>query len=295
MTDEQLLKLNHLGLIPGPDETSEAFAQRAEYCLKLKENLSEDVTSLLSDEGSHPEVIKEANGYLETVYDLAPSWIPIFFSNYRLPFWQGGCAWIFQMSEGGPTASLIQLQSKFAKASTYMGIYDRKELMAHELVHVGRMAFQEPRFEELLAYNTSTSSFRRWFGPIVKSAVESVVFILVLGLLMVFDVFLIALDRPDAYEVALWLKIIPISLIIYALWRLWRLHWDFSACMKRLSECLDGDIRKARAVIYRLTDAEIEAFSKMSVEEIFEYARQQGATDLRWQLIGRAYLQCPMR
>ena len=92
------------------------------------------------------------------------------FSNERLAPWHGGCAWIFQFAEGLPTAALIQLRQVFSRQPTFLGIYHRDELLTHELVHVGRMKFEEPRFEELFAYETSTSAFRRWFGPLIQAS-----------------------------------------------------------------------------------------------------------------------------
>lgn len=45
------------------------------------------------------------------------------------------------------------------------------------------MMYEEPKFEEILAFDSSTSVFRRFFGPIVKSSYESSIFILILFLL----------------------------------------------------------------------------------------------------------------
>lgn len=233
LTNEQLLKFNRLGIIPGPEETHETFAKRADYCLKLKEQLGHEFTKTLAAEPSDDkEVIVSAVDELIPLYDIAPDWIPIFFSNYKLPFWHGGCAWIFQIAEDTPTAALIQLRRSFRHSARYLGIYDRHELLVHELVHVGRMSFQESQFEEMLAYRTSQSAFRRWFGPIIQSSIESVLFVLILGIIVIFDIFLIALNRFDAYLIALWLKLIPIGLVAYAWVRLWRRHKCFNHCLE---------------------------------------------------------------
>lgn len=289
ITQERLLALNHLGLIPGPEETAEAFAKRADYCLHLKSHLSQEIKATFEGEHSaDPEVLEPARTQLLSFYDMSPDWIPLFFSDYRLPFWQGGCAWIFQTEEDSPTAALIQLRQSFRHKDCYLGIYHRDELLAHELVHVGRMAFQEPHFEEILAYRTATSSFRRWLGPLVQSSIESVVFILILGLIIVCDFFLIALDRMDAYLIAIWLKLIPLVLIIYALYRLGRRQIRLKKCLTSLQACL-GSEEKALAVCYRLTDEEIYAFAQMSSEEIKAYGDSQSAKELRWRVIRSAY------
>ena len=289
-SDDKLLELNHQGLIPGPGETSETFAKRADYCLTLKQHLSEELKAeMVAEESDDPAVVEASNSRLSAFYDIAPSWIPVFFSNYRLPFWHGGCAWIFQTAEDSPTAALIQLRQAFRHSESYLGIYKREELLTHELVHVARMSFQEPHYEEMLAYQTAHSAFRRWFGPIVQSSMESVIFILILGLIVVFDVFLIALGRIDGYIIALWLKLIPLALVVYALMRLWRRQRSLKKCINGLSQCLSNPA-EARAVACRLTDSEIEAFAKMSPSEIKAYASLQAEKELRWRVIMKAYL-----
>ena len=71
--------------------------------------------------------------------------------------------------------------------------------------------------------------------------------------LYVFDVFLVAMHRPDAYGLALWLKLIPLTLVLGALIRLWRRQRTFEACLNNLSNICG---RHAAAVAYRLTDKE---------------------------------------
>jgi len=286
---EQLLEFNRLGLIPGPMESSEIFAKRAEYCLHLKDNLSKEIKEQLSvDENDNPKILDPIIQQLTNFYDLSPTWIPLFFSNYRLPFWHGGCAWIFQMTENNPIGSLIQLRRSLKYSSHYLGIYNRNELLIHELVHVGRMAFQEPHYEELLAYQTAHSPFRRYFGPIVQSSSESMWFVLILFLLFVFEVFLITTKLSILHSFAWTLFLIPIGLIAYALLRLRKRQKCFKACLNNLKNCLQEE-SKARAVLYRLTDKEIEAFSKLSAKEIKEYCKSQSEKELRWQMIEMIY------
>jgi len=287
--EEELLNLNHIGLIPGPGESMEAFSKRAAYCQTLKDHLSAELkTTFDADPNDNPEILKESNTRLSALFDISPAWIPIFFSNYKLPFWQGGCAWIFQMTADSPTAALIQLRRTFQRATHYLGIYEREELLTHELAHTGRMAFNEPAFEEVFAYHSSHSSFRRWFGPILQSSVESVIFVLMIGAILVVDVFLAALHHTDAYLAALWLKLIPLGFIGYGVWRLSRKHRQLKLCLSSLEKCLD-DPSKALAVAYRLSDAEIRAFSKLSSKEIKDYAAEQAKKELRWQVILKTY------
>jgi hypothetical protein len=290
--NNNLLTYNQIGLIPGPGEEKEDFLKRVDYSLNLKNHLPEEIKVQLSKKSFSQDdealkVINESSEKLKSLYDCSPQWVPLFFSNYKLPFWQGGCAWIFQMTEQSPTSALIQLREVFNRSPKYLAIYDRNELLTHELSHVGRMMFQEPKFEEVMAYRTSNSSFRRWFGPIIQSSAESALFLLFLFMLVVFDVFLIALNRPEAFTLALWLKTIPIALIIAALTRLWRRQRTYRLCVQNLENCVGPD--KAEAVAYRLKDQEILLFSKLSPEKIKDFAKAKMKEELRWDVIYRAY------
>lgn len=290
-SDEKLLHLNHLGLIPGPNEAEDTFFKRAEYCLKLREHLSIELkNSFAFEEGPSSEILNSSNKKLNELYDISPDWIPIFFSNYKLNFWHGGCAWIFQISAESPTAALIQLRQKLRHSSRYFCIYHRNELLTHELAHVGRMSFQEPQFEEMLAYNTADSRFRRWFGPILQSSTESVIFVLILFLIIVFDVFLISLHRSDAYAMAFWLKVLPVGMIVYALFRLWKKHKIMKSCLNNLTQCLNNPT-KASAVLYRLKDKEIKKFASMTTNEIKSYVEAKKDQELRWKVIHKAYFE----
>lgn len=295
LPEDKLLIYNRMGLIPGPHETRESFITRVDYSLNLKENLPEELKTQLEDKSSKDEqvaneILQQATGYLKNIYDCSPDWTPLFFSNYKLPFWQGGCAWIFQMTDNSPTSALIQLRKIFSRSPHYFKIYNRKELLAHELAHCGRMMFQEPKFEEVLAYRTANSAIRRWVGPLLQSSIESALFMLLLFVLIVFDVFLLALGRPDAYFVALWLKLIPVGLIMGALIRLWRRQRTLDSCIENLTGCL-GDRAKAVAVAYRLSDDEIYLFARSSSEEIRDYAGRQAREELRWEVIFKAYFR----
>ena len=293
VTDERLLQLNQLGIIPGSHEEPEEFLRRAEYCLSLKQQLSTSLGQHIPfkvESEEDPAILENGCRISSNLYDVAPVWVPVFFSNYQLAPWQGGCAWIFQMQEDSPTGALFQLRQVFKKSKNYLGIYDRDELISHELVHVGRMVFEEPKFEEILAYKTSHYAWRRWLGPIVQSSTESLTFIILLIFIFIADISLVATGYTAAYKTLMWLKLVPAALIILALGRLWMRHHTFSSCLQHLKQTL-GDESKAQAVTYRLEDLEISAFAKMTPSHILEYAKAKADSSLRWRLITKAYFQ----
>ena len=272
-------QLNSLGLIPGPNETKEDFLSRSEQCLNLKKSIVEQLDQdfpFCEEDLASPKIMEEAKPLTESLFDMFPSWVPLFFSNRKLAPWHGGCAWIFQLDKISPKLSLFQLRKDFSNQETYLSIYCRKELIAHEAAHVGRMAFNEPKFEEVLSYRTSPSHFRKYFGPIIQSPYESFLFLLSL-LIAVLTVF---------WANSFMLFLIPAGLISLALMRLWKRQRQFSRTLHNLKK-LFKDERKANGVIFRLTDKEIITFSKVSLRKIKEYAQQQKS--LRWQILNQIY------
>lgn len=292
ISDEELSLLNQKGFIPGPNEGEEEFLKRTDYCLNLKRQFAADLGQQLPVEAGSmpPEVAQNVNPITKNLFDIVLDWVPIVFSNYKMSFWHGGCAWIFQMSEDSPTSAFFQLRKTFEKSQRYLGMYDRIEIIAHESAHVGRMKFDEPKFEEVLAYRTATSSFRKWIGPIFQSSWESLVFVLLLFLCIFGEFYLINNEISDSAwrQLFTWLQFIVLGMIFLGLVRvLWRQR-QLSQCLKAL-KILFGTDEKADAVTYRLLDKEIIAFGKMSSEEINEYAEKQKNDTLRWRSIYHSY------
>lgn len=293
LTDAQLLEYNSLGLIPGPKESEEEFLKRAAYCLSLKDeiiNLLSHELPFVNEPLSSVGILVPALEETRILYDCRPSWIPLFFSNFRLLPWHGGCAWIFQQTEESPTAAFLQLRRAFLQSETYLGLYSRKELIAHELCHVGRMCFEEPRFEEILAYRTSKSKLRRWLGAIAQSSWETTAFFLLLCLILGLDLYALYSGSPHLLQSLFWLKLLPISFFGLGFLRLFRRQSQFAKCLKNLREAIQ-DKAKAASVIYRLTDSEIMHFSKMIPQEIPLELEERKDSSLRWRLIHLAYLQ----
>jgi len=290
ISDQTLLDLNAKGLIPGPGESAADFMKRAEWCLNLKKALDHPSSEFGIQPQETASMYQTVNGMLKAKYDFFPGWTPIFFSNDQLKFWHGASAWIFQQTNLSPTATIVQLREQFLKSPIYLGIYNRDELLLHEFAHTGRMMFQEPQFEEILAYRTSFSSFRSWLGPIIQSSAESLFFIMLLMGICVGDLYLIASGEINIYTKFFLLKAIPVGFIGYALLRLQHRHRIFKRALKQLNGCLNDSL-KAESVIYRLTDKEICSIADMDIAEIRAYAETSAQTELRWRLILKAYFR----
>lgn len=252
LLDSELLLFNRRGFIPGPSEREEEFLKRVE-----------SVTAAFAEgewiPRSHWDWVRS---HLKEVYDFEPDCLPAFYSNKNLTFWQGAASWI----EGGKLAS-VQLREGLRKGS-YLG-YSRSEILAHEAVHAARSAFDEPAFEEFFAFLASEKWWRRAFGPIVRRPWE------VWGLFVSLAAGIVS----------------PWGSLVGALWvgigvaRLLWLHRKMRRAAKNLMAAI-GDVKRTRAILVRLSDAEIDLFSRG--ENLFAYA--EGQKCLRWRLIRLAYL-----
>lgn len=271
MDEENLIKWNDLGLICSENETEEEFARRAEYCLNLTNQLEEYVgTELPLDQAglASPEILEEASNETQTLYGIKPAWVPVFFSNEKLSAWQGGAAWIFQWDETSSLGALIQLRKSFEKKEVYLGLWSRKELLTHELAHVGRMGFEEKKYEEVLAYRSSKRFFTRYFGPLFQSSFESMSFVLLLMAIVFIDVLLLATGSVDFFDKLMWLKAVPAVFLGALCVRLWRRQRNFGRTREKLVG-MYGET--GNFILYRLLDQEIDAFSRMSNAEIQAY------------------------
>lgn len=287
ITDEELLACNQRGIIPGPNESAEEFEQRVSQSTHLVSILKTKLGNTLpfDREDLVPvDSLKSAYKLSQSYYDIAPDWMPIFFSNYKLSPWQGGCMWSFQTEEKGAPCALLQLRKKLQNSQHYLKIYDRDEIIAHEMAHVGRMAFQEAQFEEMIAYRSSPSKFRRWFGPIVQSASESFTFMISLVLVILLNFLFLIWDLEDLYQMSLWLFLIPFCLVSYALIRLGIRQNTFIKCLNHLKVVFRDDAM-ANGIIYRLTDREIIKFSKTIPENILDYFNKNKESSLRFRLL----------
>ena len=286
--ETDLIRYNQLGIIPGPREKESDFIQRAESCLNLRKCIERELGSTLplkQEELASYEIFHNPLRETERLWGIRPDWIPLFFSNYRLLPWHGGCAWIFQLTPQDSLMALFQLRSAFAHKERYLGLYQRDELVAHELCHIGRMCFQEPRFEEIIAYQSSKSWFRRCFGPLFQSSIETVIFLVALLLVLFVDAYALFSWGQEGYAQVASLKLLPIAMVAFGLGRLGRRQMQFRRCRENLRTFFK-DHTRADHVMFRLTDREIVAFGNRDATA--EYGKFDDGS-LRWRLLKAVY------
>jgi hypothetical protein len=268
MDKENLIQFHKLGLIPGPSEDAQSFEERARFCLTLKTMIDEAL--LPKDRIDAPDaILQEGVVEVKRQFGVAPSWVPLFFSNQGLMPWHGGSALIFQLQENGPLGAIMQLRKAFYKKTCYIGLYRRSELIAHELVHASRMVFDEPKYEELLAYKTSSGGLSKWLGPIIQSAFESRLFVYLLATILLLDLYCVFTGEWEGYLSLMSLKIIPLALCAWAGFRLWKRMRILNQTEVQLRALWGAE--KARQALLFLTDEETEKFGSWNQEEIRNY------------------------
>ncbi|MBU6383457.1 MAG: hypothetical protein KGQ49_04315 [Verrucomicrobia bacterium] len=253
MTDLELLQLDHMGFIPGPEEQEEPFLARVQTT-QAQYAQADKIPE------AHWDWVRE---FLDHLFHVKPLYICAFYSNRGLTPWQGGASWI-----EGRKLKAVQLREALKKGH-FLWLYRREEILAHEAVHGVRCGFNEDRSEEFFAYMTSEKKWRRVLGPILQRPWEAWPFLLcALG-----GIFW----APFYLGGAIWSSLGFIRLI--------RQHRRFKRASDQIQR-VTRNARSTRAVLFRLTDEEIEQFSKNVSIDLF--AAQQ--TCLRWRVI-RHYLK----
>lgn len=287
---EQWKTWNHLGFIPGDVETEEQFQQRITFCLSLKEHL-QDIPSIASLKT--PTTVNllgnEALQITDNLYGIMPSWMPIIISDVGLAPWHGGCAWFFTHNKC--PGVVLQLSSRFNKRGNLCHLYSSEEICAHEITHAGRIMEEQDDFEEIFAYQTSPSSFRKWLGPIIQASHEVYIFLTLLLLSLSVDVSVLLF--PDFQLLSSWAMLTKFFPLLYGLWLFVRLMYTRKIWTRALVNLKKIPLKEpAEHLHYRLTSTEIKIFSRMTPEQILAYMQDQKKHSFRWKFLSSIYSFC---
>lgn len=261
---------NRLGVIPLPEESADDFLKR--------------INAL---EFSYTEPVEQ----IAHLYDIAPSWVPVEYSNKGLRLWEAGCTWY---GEDAATLPLIQLAEAFKEKKRYLGLYQKDEVLAHEYVHAVRAGLGSMAFEELFSYLVSFSfakggvsrlihGFRVLFGPVFERTWEPLLLISLILLVILLQVVL----EPVIALATIPIGVATIGLGLFFLGRLCLRWWQWLLCKRHLDRLL---ARSSLPLMVRLTDEEIVLFSQLQPAEIAEWIIEQGP-NFRWQLLKKAYCE----
>lgn len=272
LSREQLKELGEEGFIAGPDESEEEFVKRVDK-LRL---LAKDPERLLK--GMKLETWEAEK---EPIFGAHPQWIPWTYSNHKLPPWQGAVMWLFE-GEGKERLPIIQLREGFKKGK-YL-FYKREEVLWHEALHAMRMRFDEPRFEELLAYYHSKSKIRKFFGPLFRKPSQAIIFVLLILLSIAFQMGSLFFITSPIFPLMKGLALLPVLDLAFRTASLIKDQRLLKKTLKKLSKIFRNQ-KDVFPIAIRLNDAEIQSFAIQSVEQILNTIEDKIPYSLRWRQI----------
>ena len=210
-------------------------------------------------------IYNEALAKTIELYDVKPDWVPGFFADESFGLLWGGCA----LSDMESNLVLFIIRKVFRQKRRFL-VYDRQELMAHELTHAAHQSINEIKYEEYFAYQTAQSALRRFFGGCFISKYDSLCFLLPILLLPVVQFLNIftTLSLPVSFFYLL-AAIYPVFLVCrcFATWR------TANKARKFLQQ---NHVAEPDAILFRMTAAEISALA---------HGQMVQGNDLRWNLI----------
>lgn len=270
LNKELLSTYRKQGFIIGPKETEENFLKRITICTSPfpQEYFPVSSPTVFNKDQVRSLLTRNIQYQHDRYASLLAtfSWLPIFLSNYKLPFWIGGAVWI--CSKKDVVIPILQLRKHFINPSK-INLYLPEEICMHEALHAMRTSFEEPKFEEILAYSTSPNCIHKWLGPLFQTSSESTLFLVLLVLGSLGALFFYVAMVPFF-----------ISLVFFIL-RLHFRHRAMSKCVKNLKK-LFSHIDPFTIIIH-LTDQEILSFGEFSENELSSFIQSQSC--LRWQQI----------
>ncbi len=280
-----MAQLDERGLTPAVDEDAAAFAQRLESLnanlVAMNDQLAEngqytieDVT--VSAEDAIPtEIFQQPCEITRELYGFACDWVPGFFLNPKFSGLFGGCAFSFFPD----FFAMFIVRHSFKDNHRWLW-YQRDELLAHELCHVARIGCASMAYEELFAYQTATTGFRRITGGIFRNQVDSFVFlgatllILISQLLRTF--FFTSWPHWPAW-------IIFAAVLTFLVGRLTRDTRRHRQALGKLTAFYQGQAATARMALFHATDQEVQQLAEAT--DVGKLVDQWSDAELRWKVV----------
>jgi hypothetical protein len=295
LTEDDLSKLSHLdslGFLVGSRETFEDFRQRLldlcealkEFEDKLEQEADEieifDGVTVRKDKRIPVDVIEEAGKITENYYRFSITWAPGFFMSKDIGLLWGGCA----LSDTEHILTVFLIRSSFINKRKWF-IYDRRELLAHELCHTARHVVNDNILEEFFAYQTAPSRVRRYLGNCFINKYDAILFLLPTMVLLAAQI----------------LK--TFSTLNYPIWPFWILALAYPAFLllrnniarvvffRACSKLLAFGFVDALAILFRCDwDTVVEISNLASPEAFRRFVQKRASVDLKWKVIQHRFV-----
>jgi len=285
-----LVDLASCGFLVGADEGMKEYVER----LRALKARFEGMENALTEKGVYEveglrfpaeqripqELISKVSETTRQFYGFGIDWVPGFFADQSFGWLFGGCAYYFDPE----FFALFIIRRSFAKRNRWL-IYNRDELLAHELCHVARGGLRSSFFEEEFAYAVSNSAFRKTVGGMFRTGREAYAILGGAMLLLVVQVIRLFFW----YALPIWpFWCLMIAIVAYLVARLFQLRTLIKSARRNLKQ-IAGE--QTERVLFRCTDEEILRISGMKEEgALREWLAARPAESLRWKVIQRRFL-----
>ena len=267
ISDLDLITLAKSGFWPGPHETEDLFLQRIARTRYIHTQ---------NQPVFNPLMAQSISEITEARFGISILEVPIIFCNKGLSFWEGAALWI-EKSEGYVVPE-IQVRIRFQKGS-YL-FYDTKEVVSHEILHAARIYYNEPRYEEILAYQTARSPLRKYMGPLFETPAQTWVFMSLFFIGLIADVICPLASLLHGIS---WL-LISVLWILFLAFRLHLRQKTFRKSLLHLQQVLSNP-SEALSMMAKLTDIEIEVFAHLNSDEILAFLQCKQGSELRMRML----------
>ncbi len=286
---ETLAMLDSKGFLIGAHESADQFAERLKTLRhnirEMDRELEENGRFLFGNYSVTAEdripagIFTACSSMTEHLYSFRIDWVPGFFVTPSFSWLFGGCA--FYSFPDFFTFFIIR--QCFARKKRWL-IYDRDELLAHELCHVARIGLQSNIFEENFAYKTASSRFRRKVGGMFRGPFDAFLLLgstLILLLSQVTKTFFL-----PGLDVAYFWGVVGLAVLSLGTRHL-SACLKFRKCLKKLAGVSPDFFL---AVAFRCTDTEIHQLASGKVGDIRSWINSRTTDSLRWQVIQHRFI-----
>ncbi len=191
---EFLLELDSHGIFPAAGESDEKFRARLlkeyEYVESVN-SANEKILLWQSDDGKdklevreidriEKELFEPAWELTRNLYGFAVDYVRGFYLFDKVGLLWGGCS----LYDDETQMKIFLLRPAFRNKKRFL-IYNRTELIAHELCHCARQVLRDNDIEEYFAYQTAESPLRRYIGNCFIRESDALLFLLPSLLLLI--------------------------------------------------------------------------------------------------------------
>jgi len=286
---EHYAALDASGFLPGVDEAPSDFETRVAAIRDAHREFEEELTEkgeLVVFEEFHvrageriaSEIIAEADEVTGALFDFRITHVPGFFLTRGVGLLWGGC----MIADSVLPFSFFLIRGAFRYRPRWF-LYNRRELLAHELCHSMRQPLHDVPLEEFFAYRTSPSPFRRYLGNCFIRDTDALLFVIpvfvLLGAVMVQSFVWPSLPAWPFWILAL----------TYPAFLFFRNAMARRRVFRAMRKLRAFGVEKPMAVLFRSTTPEIgELGALKNREEFAAYLNEK--RDLRWEVIQFRFL-----